>query len=83
MLLRSISEILERWQGVRITSKDLIAELVSDEDGPWAVWKGGEPITARMVAALLKPYDVRPERDMNGRFYVVEVLKSIVERYTL
>lgn len=81
MLLHDIGGILERWTGSRINSQDLVAEMVDDEDGPWAVWRGGEPITVRMVAALLKPYDVRPDRDRNVRFYVVADLKEAVERY--
>jgi putative DNA primase/helicase len=81
MLLTDIADILERWKGDRITSADLVNELVAIEDGPWAVWKGGEPITTRMVASLLKPYDVRPERDMHKRFYSVAALRGAVGRY--
>ena len=81
MLLRDIREILERWMGSRITSKDLVAELVAIEDGPWAVWKGGEPITPRMLASLLKPYGVKPDRDRDSRFYVLDDLRDVVRRY--
>ena len=81
MLLRDIGDILERWMGNRITSKGLVAELVAIEDGPWAVWKGGEPITPRMVANLLKPYGVKPERDRASRFYVLDDLRDVVMRY--
>lgn len=83
MLLTDIADILERWKGDRITCADLVTELVAIEDGPWAVWKGGEPITTRMVASLLKPYDVRPERDMHKRFYSVAALRGAVGRYAL
>ncbi len=81
MLLLDIAEILNRWSGNRILSMDLVAELVAIEDGPWAVWKGGDPITARMVASLLKPYGVKPERDRTSRFYVLGDLKDAVGRY--
>lgn len=81
MLLTDLAEILKRWKGDRIKSADLVTELTAIEDGPWAVWRGGEPITARMVASLLKPYDVHPERDMHKRFYSVAALSGAVERY--
>ena len=81
MLLTDIGDILELWKGGRIKSTDLVAELVSIEDGPWEVWRGGEPITSRMVASLLKPYGVRPERDAGSRFYVVDDLRTAVARY--
>jgi putative DNA primase/helicase len=81
MLLTDIGEILERWKGDRIKSADLVAELVAIEDGPWEVWKGGENITTRMVAALLKPYGVRPQRDRGSRFYEISELRNAVSRY--
>ena len=81
MLLSDIGDILERWMGDQIKSAELVTELVSIEDGPWAVWRGGEPITTRMVASLLKPYDVRPQRDAAKRFYVVGDLTDAVVRY--
>ncbi|WP_282062140.1 DUF3631 domain-containing protein [Roseobacter litoralis] len=81
LLLSDIGDVLDRWKGGRIKSADLIAELVAIEDGPWEVWRGGEPITPRMVAALLKPYDIRPERDSGSRFYVVDDLRAAVSRY--
>lgn len=81
MLLTDIADILERWKGERIRSTDLVGELVAIEDGPWAVWRGGENITTRMVAALLKPYGVRPHRDNSSRFYVIAELREAVGRY--
>ncbi|SFR32730.1 DUF3631 domain-containing protein [Litoreibacter janthinus] len=81
LLLHDIADILERWRGNRITSNDLVTELVAIEEGAWAVWKGGDPITARMVASLLKPYGVKPERDRSSRFYVLDDLRDAVGRY--
>lgn len=80
-LLRDVADILERWKGDRITSADLVAELCAIEDGPWEVWAGGQPITARMIASLLKPFDVRPTRTTTQRFYAVTDLRDAVQRY--
>jgi hypothetical protein len=44
----------------RITSADLLAELVADETAPWATWNKGKPISPRQVAGLLKPYGIKP-----------------------
>lgn len=81
MLLTDIADILERWKGSEIRSSDLVQELVDIEDGPWAVWKGGEPITTRMVATMLKPYDVKPVRDRIGSCYKLDDLRNAVGRY--
>jgi hypothetical protein len=50
----------------RISSKDLIAELVNDEDGPWAAYgKSGKPIAPRQVAHLLSDFKIHP-RNVRG-----------------
>lgn len=82
LLLTDIGEILERWKGNRINSQDLVNELVGIEDGPWAVWRNGQPITTRMVAKLLEPYDVRPSSNGQKRGYEIAALRDAVERYT-
>jgi hypothetical protein len=43
-----------------IPSADLLAYLVSLEEGPWAEFNKGKPVTARQVAAILRRYGVRP-----------------------
>jgi len=59
-LLRSIKGTFEARGLDRISSADLIANLIVDETGPWAGYNRGKPFTQRQVANLLKPFTVRP-----------------------
>ena len=81
LLLSDVAEILDRWGGASISSKDLLQELVSDDESPWAEWRRGEPITTRGIAKLLKEFGIRPTRDRNGRFYRVADLREACDRY--
>lgn len=82
LLLTDIGEILERWKGSRINSQDLVNELVAIEDGPWEVWRNGQPITTRTIAILLKSYGVEPSSNGLKRGYDISALRGAVERYT-
>lgn len=81
LLLTDIGEILGRWKGNRINSQDLVNELVAIEDGPWEVWRNGQPITTHAIATLLKSYDVEPSSDGQKRGYAIAALRDAVERY--
>jgi putative DNA primase/helicase len=45
-----------------LTGEAIIAELVKKPDRPWADWKHGKAITPKALAALLKPFNIIPER---------------------
>lgn len=81
LLLSDIAEILGRWQGAVIPTKNLLAELIADDEGPWAEWRRGDPITARGVAKLLKEFGIKPTRDRSTRFYRVAELQEACDRY--
>ncbi len=81
MLLSDIAEILGRWNGSTISSKDLLSELILDDEGPWAEWRRGDPITPQGIAKLLKEFGIRPKRDRKGRFYRVSELREACDRY--
>jgi putative DNA primase/helicase len=81
LLLTDIADILVRRKDTSISSRDLLAELTADEEGPWAEWRRGEPITARGIARLLKEFGIRPTRDRTGRFYLIRDLQEAVDRY--
>jgi putative DNA primase/helicase len=59
----------------------LLAELTADDEGPWAEWRHGKPITARGIAKLLKPFSIRPDRDRTSRFYRIADLSEACDRY--
>lgn len=50
------TEILER-----ISSAELVAQLATYPDSPWAEYRGGKPITQLQLARLLKPHGIAPQ----------------------
>ena len=44
----------------RISSADLVSQLVAIEGRPWAEWKGGREITQNGLARMLDRFGVRP-----------------------
>ena len=46
----------------RISSKDLLEELLKLEDAPWLTWRRGQALTQNGVARLLKPFGIRPTK---------------------
>jgi len=65
MLLDDLQRIFAEGKD-QITSVSLIETLVAMEDRPWPEWKSGMPITARQVAKLLEPFEIRPGQ-LGGR----------------
>jgi hypothetical protein len=49
----------------RMSTKDVIAELVAIEEAPWGDLRG-KPIDARHLARMLKPYEVAPKTIRSG-----------------
>ena len=71
---------------LEITSEEVVAELLSDPEGPWHKYRS-QPITQRQVADLLEQYDIRPvnihptkRANLTRRGYRLEQFKD-VERY--
>jgi putative DNA primase/helicase len=59
ILLEDIREIFTDRE--RISSKDLVEELLKMEDRPWPEYKRGRPLTINQLARLLKPYGISPK----------------------
>jgi putative DNA primase/helicase len=45
----------------RLSTAELITELVKLEERPWGEWTHGKPITPRGLAKLLKPFGIKPK----------------------
>jgi len=61
-LLADIQEVFKEEKADRITTRDLIQRLTSDDEKPWATYnyKGNDKeITPRQLANKLKPYGIR------------------------
>jgi hypothetical protein len=66
-LLADVRAIFSERREEKIGSKELCAALAAIETSPWAmVGKRGEPITPATLAALLRPFDVRPGTKREG-----------------
>lgn len=55
-LLRDIRTIFDAHD--KISSKELVEELIAIEDHPWGDWRRGKPITQNGLARLLKPFGI-------------------------
>jgi putative DNA primase/helicase len=60
MLLEDIRRVFADRAVDRIKSEELANVLADLEDRPWPEWKNDKRITARQVAKLLEPFEIRP-----------------------
>lgn len=60
-LIADIVTIFEARKTDRLSTTDIITDLVKLEERPWSEWRHGKPITPRGVASLLKPFGIRPK----------------------
>src|SRR5262245_613338 len=70
----------------RISSPNLVTELIADATAPWATYNKGKPISQRQVAGLLKPYGIRPKtiRLDDGSFpkgYLLDWFTDVFSRF--
>lgn len=57
-LLSDIQEVFASTQVTKISTVDLIAALVSDEEAPWATYNRGKQISPRQLARQLASYGI-------------------------
>ncbi len=60
-LLADIHEIFETKRAQKISTADLIHELISDDMRAWATYNRGRPLTPRQLAKKLKGYGIQPK----------------------
>jgi hypothetical protein len=65
-LLRDLRDIFDGEKAERLSTTTLLERLHGAEDAPWVSLRG-EPLDARGLARLLKPYGVRPEKLRGGK----------------
>lgn len=75
----------ERKRKLKIFSDELANYLATIEGRPWSEYCRGKPITQRQIAALLKPFGIKPKRmrigTENKRGYEREQFKDAFIRY--
>jgi hypothetical protein len=74
----------------RITSADLITDLVADATAPWATYNKGKPNSQRQVASLFKDYGIKPKtikladgspEGKTAKGYLLEWFADVFERF--
>lgn len=65
-VLRDLRNIFDGKKAERLSTDVLLRKLRAAEDAPWGSLRG-EPLDARGLARLLKPYGVRPEKLREGK----------------
>jgi hypothetical protein len=70
----------------QLTSQALLSSLRKIEESPWKDWRNGKGLSARNLAELLRPYEIRPqnvrtERGRVGKAYKKDCFKDAWERY--
>ncbi|EDM69461.1 hypothetical protein RAZWK3B_12452 [Roseobacter sp. AzwK-3b] len=89
MLLRDIADLFATRTGHpdRIASSELVADLITMEDRPWAEWRHGKPLTTTTIAKLIKPFGIKATvRKLHGtsaRVYLRSEVEAAAARYCL
>lgn len=85
-LLCDIREVFDVARSERISSADLVKQLVAMEDRPWCEWKRGYPLTPNSMSRILKAFDIQPKQLRVGyenvKGYSLEMFKDAFTRYT-
>jgi putative DNA primase/helicase len=60
-LLSDIRDVFASERVLKMSSADLIAALVADDERPWATYNHGKPLSPRQLAKLLATYAIKPK----------------------
>ena len=60
MLLADIRRVFEARAADKLTSKELLDVLVDNESSPWPEFSRGKPLSASVLARLLRPFGIAP-----------------------
>lgn len=56
MLLHDLREVFRKSDTDRLSTDAILTNLIGLPDRPWAEWRRGDPLTARGLAKLIRPY---------------------------
>lgn len=74
VLLRDIRDAFDRKGQDRLSTMDLLVELLSVAESPWAIWGRGQGLDVRSLARLLRPFRIQPHN--------LRIEEKIVTGYT-
>lgn len=67
-LLADIQHVFESKKLDKISTADLIAALIADDEKSWATYNRGKPISAKQIATRLSGYDIRSKTIRLGAY---------------
>lgn len=86
MMLRDIAEIFAGRRADRITTSDIVSDLMVMEERPWADWRHGRPVNAQVIAKQMKPFGVKVRvlklHGSSARVYLRSDVEAAAARYT-
>lgn len=86
-LLADIRTVLDRRVGDKIGTADLLAELIRDEEAPWATYNRGKPLSPRQLAKKLGEYGIKPSTQRIGgilcKGYLLSDFADAFARYVI
>ncbi|MFC3613562.1 DUF3631 domain-containing protein [Lutimaribacter marinistellae] len=87
MMLRDIAEIFASHSTDRIATSEIVGDLITMEERPWADWRHGRPLSAQSVAKLMKPFGIKAKvlklRGASARVYLRSEVEAAAARYTV
>jgi hypothetical protein len=84
-LLNDVKQAFRASGVERISTADLLAALIAEEESPWADWHG-RPLTARSLARFLSPHGIRSstvrlDDETTAKGYKLEAFEDAWKRY--
>ena len=85
-LLADIKAVFDTKQVTRISIHELLNALIFDDEGPWATWCRGKPMTPRALGRLLNGYDIKSgtvkiASGASPKGYKLEQFQDTFDRY--
>lgn len=85
MMLRDIAELFATSRADRIATSEIVSDLITMEERPWAEWRNGKALSAQSVAKQMKPFGIKPRvLKLNGtatRVYQRTEVDAAAARY--
>jgi putative DNA primase/helicase len=66
MLLTDLQDLFAQKDTDHLLTESILPALHDMEERPWAAWSRGKPMSARHVAELLRPFEVRSRKVREG-----------------
>jgi putative DNA primase/helicase len=61
-LLQAIKDVFERDGLDKISREQLVKRLIADEEGPWATWNKGKPMSPAQLRQSLATYEIKTKK---------------------